>query len=435
MESPRKKAMESAKIIIIFGIFSKFLIFFKEALIASKIGCCFRTDSYFIAFAGINILAETIGEGITTSMIPTLMKIETKEGKDKKIDYINNILNMIILFSLMLIFILWWASPFLVKILARGFNSDELSLSLELMHLGLPMIIFILIRAIFAAYLQSNHGFKAGSKSWIYYNLVYIIYLVFFNKYGVHGLMITGVLASFSQLLLVVPASINMGYKYKWNLNFKDSYLNEMLILMMPIILGLFINRANVLIDKSVASTLAKGSVSYLNYANDIIQLVLGIFVTAIITVLFPIISEEYLKENIEDTKAIMHKGIGTIVKITIPTTLILIIFSEPIVRLFFERGVFGPRVTKITSEVLVYYAMGLTSMAMILILTKLHYAIYDTRTPTMYGIVGVIINLILDIVLSKYMGISGIALATSISMTIVVVLLIIGLNKRLNEI
>lgn len=318
-----------------------------------------------------------------------------------------------------------------MKILAKGFTEKELFLSIELMKLGLPMILFILIRSVFVAFLQSNHGFKAGAKSWVYNNIVYIIYLLFFNKYGVHGLMITGILASLSQLFSVIPASINMGYKYEFKLNSKDVYFKEMTVLLMPIIIALSVNRVNLLIDRSMASNLPKGSISYLNYADDIVQLVLGIFITAIVTVLFPIISQEYSRDNWEASGRMMRKGMRIILGIAIPATIILVIFSEPLVKLFFQRGAFGVKATKITSEVLIYYGLGLISRALVLILTKIHYATYDSKTPSLYAFVGVLINIVLNGILSKYMGIAGIALATSISTTVIMLFLLLELKAK----
>lgn len=339
MGSMKDKAVKSVWIIIIFGIASKILGFIKETLIASEIGCCFRTDAYFVAFAGATLLAEILGEGISTSMVPVLLKIEAKEGKEKKIDYVNNLLHITILASLILLVLGWFLSPAIINIMAKGFKGEEFYLTVKLMKIGLPIISLIMIRSVFVAYLQSNHGFKAGAKSWIYYNIVYIIYLIFFNQYGTYGLMVAGILASLSQLFSVIPASKNMGYRYEKILDFKDVYFKEMLIVMLPILLALSINRINIIVDKTIASTLSVGSISWLNYANDIIQLVLGIFVTAIVTVLFPIISQEYHGEDVESLKDTMKKGMRWILNIIVPATLILVLLSEPIVRLFFQRG------------------------------------------------------------------------------------------------
>lgn len=419
--------------IIIIGIVSKVLGFTKGVLQASNIGCCFSTDSYFVAFMAATLIAEIIGEGISTSMVPVLLKIQAKEGKEKKLDYVNNLLNITILSSLVLITFSWLLSPIIVKVLARGFDEEAYKVTLDLMRLGLPMIFFIMVRAIFVAFLQSNHAFKAGAKSWIYYNIVYIVYLVIFSDYGTYGLMIAGIFASASQLIPTISASVDMGYKYKKVLNYKSVYLKEMIIIIIPMLLGLSINRVNLFIDNTVASSLPIRSISLLNYADDIIQLILGIFITAIATVLFPIISEKYNRGDMENVKKIINQGMGTIIKIVVPITMTLIVLSEPIVRALFERGAFGPESTVLTSEILVYYSLGLGSMALVLILTKIYYAMDDSVTPMKFAFIGVMTNLILNIVLAKYMGAKGIALATSLSTILVRVLLVTDLNKKIN--
>lgn len=435
MISLNKKAATNTQIIIVFSIFSRVLSFINKTLLASKFGSSFKADAYFIAFVGATLLADLIGEGISNSMVPVLLKIEAKEGKDKKADYVNNLLHIVILFSIVLIILGWILSPFIIRILAKGFEGDRFDLAVKLMKIGLPSILFIFIRSVFVGFLQSNHGFKAGAKSWVYYNVVYLIYFIFYFDYGISGLMVAGIFASASQLLTVIPTSISMGYKYKRVLNLKDIYLKEAFIMLIPILVALGMNKINLVIDETIASTLAPGSISELKYANDIIQLIFGIFITAIVTVLFPIISEEYNKENIESSKQVMIKGINLIIAIVVPATVILITLSEPLVKLLFERGAFDPKSTYITSQALTYYALGLGGMALVLILTKIHYAIHDAITPMKYGFMAVFLNLILNIFFAKYMGPKGLALATSISTTVVALFLIGNLNKKIRTI
>ncbi|NLW23581.1 MAG: murein biosynthesis integral membrane protein MurJ [Tissierellia bacterium] len=435
MKALNEKAMKSVRFIIIVGIFTRVLNFIKETLIASNIGCCFETDSYFLAFTATTLSAEIMGEGVSTSLVPVLLKIEAKEGKDSKGYYINNILHGALVFSLILIILNWILSPLVVRILARGFVGEEFSRTVSLMRIGLPMILFIIIRTVYVAYLQSYHAFRAGTKSWIYYNLVYILYLLFFNRYGFHGLMVTGILASALQLYSVIPTCREYGYRYEGILNFKDKYLREFVVMLMPMVIGISINRINVVVDKSVASTLTLGTISGLNYANEIVQLVLGLFITAIVTVFFPIFSQEYNREDPAWVRRVMRRGLDLILEISIPATVILAVLSHPIVKLLFERGEFRPEATLMTSQALTYYALGLGSMALVLILTKAHYATYDSITPMIIGIVGVIINLFLDLLLSKFMGIKGLALATSISTGLITILLIRDLNRKVKVI
>ncbi len=426
-----KKAAENIQIIIFFGIFSKILSFINQTLLASRFGSSFKTDAYFIAFAGATLVADLIGEGISNSMVPVLLKIEAKEGKDKKVEYVNNLLHIAIFFSIILIILGWIFSPIIIKILAKGFKGECFNLAVKLMKIGLPATLFIFIRSVFIGFAQSNHAFKAGAKSWLYYNTVYILFLIFYYNYGFTGLMIAGILASTSQLLTIIPTVINMGYKYRRIFNLKDIYLKETFIMLIPIVVALGINKINLVIDKTIASTLATGSISKLKYANDIIQLIFGLFITAVVTVFFPVMSEEYNKGNTESTKETMIKGINLIIVISVPITVILVTLAEPIVKLLFERGAFDQEATYITYQALIYYALGLGSMALVLILTKIHYAMHDAFTPMKYGFMAVFLNLILDIYLSKHMGAKGLALATSISTTALAFLLIKNLNNK----
>lgn len=432
MKITMQRAVKSAKFIIIFGILTKILGLTKETLIASKLGSGSETDSYFTALIVVTLLADIIGEGISNSLVSILCKIEAKDGRDKKLFYVNNILNISIIFSLLLIILIWLSSPLIIKILVQGIGGTKLVMMKNLVRLGLPMGIFILIRAVFMAYLHSEHEFKTCSLSWVFYYLVYIIYLIYFNKHGIYGLMGFGVVAFFIQLLFIIPGLIKKGYKYKWILDFKDVYLKELIIMLIPIVVSTSINMINVVVDKSVASTLVTGSKSWLNYSDGIIQFVLGVFITAVITVLFPIISEEFNRDNIESLKKVIKKGNQILFSIIVPAMVILITLAYPIVQLLFERGKFNATSTLMTSQCLTYYALGLGSMTMVLVLTSFYYATYNPITPMKFAFVGIITNLILDLILAKYMGAKGLALATSISATLITILFIIDINNDL---
>lgn len=427
-----QRAAKSAKFIIIFGILTKILGLTKETLIASKLGSGIETDSYFTALIAATLLADIIGEGLSSSLVPILSKIEAKDGKDKKLSCLNNILHMVIIFSLILTIFIWILSPIILKILVRGISLEKMEKMKKLVGLGLPMGVFIMVRSVFMAFLHSEHEFKTWSLSWVFYYLVYIGYLIYFNRYGIYGLMISGILASFVQLLSIMPSLIDKGYKYKWTLNFEDIYLKELIIMLIPIIVSTSINMINVVVDKSVASTLEPGSKSWLNYSDGIIQFVLGVFITAIVTVLFPVVAGEFNRGNIESLKRIMKKGNHVLLSITVPTMVILITLSYPIVELLFERGKFNSVSTIMTSQCLTYYSLGLVSMMMVLVLTGFYYAIHNPIAPMKFAFIGIGANLILDIILAKYMGAKGLALATSISATLITILFLMDINKDL---
>ena len=139
------------------------------------------------------------------------------------------------------------------------------------------------------------------------------------------------------------------------------------------------INDLNVIVDKTLASTFVSGSISALNYANRLNQLILGVFISAITTVIFPILSKEVNYDNISGLKT-MGYGVNLILLITIPATVGLIVLAKPIVEIAFQRGEFDATATIMTSQALIFYSLGLVAMAPRLLITRVYYSLQDTK-------------------------------------------------------
>src|SRR5690554_6619543 len=140
--STSKKAAKSAIIIIIFTLGSKFLGFIREVLIAAKFGSGIETDTYFVAMTATGLITGFMSNAISTTFVPVLSEIESKEGKEGQINHTNNMINIIFFFSVILVILSWLASPLLVKLLAKGFYGEQFNLAVKLTRIGLPKIIF-----------------------------------------------------------------------------------------------------------------------------------------------------------------------------------------------------------------------------------------------------------------------------------------------------
>lgn len=430
----RKGIMKNNTLYIIyFAIGTRILSFIKGILTASRIGVNYKMDSYLLAFGAIMLLTKIIGDGIIISLIPLLQEIQEKDGTNRRMDYTNNLINTTVLLSFILIVIGYFAAPVLIKIFGPGFKGKELQDTILLFRIGLPIITVSWIRSIGAGFLQSDHAFRAGAKGGISNAVVYIIYLLFLSKYfGLKGLMVTGIIAIISQIYIIMRAMEKKGYKYEWKIDLKDRYLPKVIVFLLPIIAGIGINELNNAVDNAIASTLSSGSIAELNYANEIITLFLGIFIAAIVTVIFPALSECHNKKDEECVKDGIHHGIFMLFKIAIPVSIVLITMAEPIVKIVFERGAFNAEATFFTSGSLSYYAVGLTAMAIIPLITRAYYAIHDMKTPVLLGTLALGVNIVLDLLLAPYMGASGLALGTSVATILAVALGIYDLNKRL---
>lgn len=184
----------------------------------------------------------------------------------------------------------------------------------------------------------------------------------------------------------------------------------------LPVFIGVAINELNVLVDKSLASSLVSGSISALNYANKLNSLILGVFISAITTVIFPLLAKESNSGNIKGMKMIMRYGVNLILLITIPATVGLIVLAKPIVEVAFETGEFDATATIMTTQALIFYSLGLVAMALRLLITKVYYSLQDTKTPMVNSAISVGFNIVLNIILVRFMTHAGLALATSIA-------------------
>ena len=429
------KAAKSASIIIIFTLVSKLLGFFREILIAANFGSGIETDTLFIALSASGIIGNFLKVGINTTFIPVISEVETKEGRKGKINHTNNMINIVILISMILTSLAFLGAPILVKILANGFVNEQFDLTVKLTRIGLPMILFSGIIGVLTGYLQSEERFNGTAGIGISFNLVYIFYLIFLPKYfGIKGLMIAGVFATISQLLVQIPETKLTNFKYKFIFDIKDKYIIKILYLSLPVLLGVAINDLNVIVDKTLASSLAFGSISALNYANRLNNLILGVFITAITTVIFPILSRDASEDNLSGVKNAMKYGVNLILLITIPATVGLIVLAKPIVEIAFQRGEFDSVATIMTSQALIFYSIGLVAMALRLLVIRVYYSLQDTKTPMINGAISVGFNIVLNLILVQYMEHAGLALATSIATTIATILMFYGLKKKIGS-
>lgn len=419
--------------IIHFAVASRILIFITDILTAGKIGVSYKMDSYLLALGTIMLVTNLMAEGITVAIIPLLQEIEGKHGKARRLDYTNNLITATFIASIIIIIIGLIFAPFTIRVFAPGFKEIELEKTILLFRIGLPIVIVSLIRAIGSGVLQADHAFRAGAKGGVTYSLVFIVYLLFFvDKFGIKGLMLTSILAISSQIYILFKAMKQRDFKYKIRLNLRDAYLMRFVKYLLPIIAGVGINELNDSVDNAIASTLSPGSIAELNYANEIINLFLGLFITAIVTVIFPVLSENFNKRECDDLNRWINRSIKTLVTISIPVSIILISMAEPIVKLIFERGAFDASAAFFTSEALAYYSLGLPSMVLIPLITRIYYSIQDMKTPLQISIIALIVNIIIDLSLAPYMGARGVALGTSASVILASAIGFYDLNKRL---
>lgn len=431
----RKQATQSALIIIFFTLSSKLIGFIREVLIAAKFGSGMETDSYFVAITATGLIIGLVSNAIATTFIPVMSEVEAKEGRMGKLEHTNNMINVIFILSVILLILGWIASPVIVRILAKGFVGEQFELTVKLNRIAMPMILFSGIVGVLTGFLHSENKFATSSALGFPRNFVYIIFLLFFSsKYGIVGLMVASTIAVASQVIILIPDAIKSGFKYKLTADIKDIYVRRILILSIPVLISVAINDLNAIVDRTLASSLEVGSISALNYANRLINLVLGVFISAVTTVIFPLLSSESNNGNLDGLKRVMGNGINIIMIMTVPASVGMIALAKPIIEIAFQRGSFDVVATMMSSQALRFYSIGLVAMALNPLFARVYYSLQDTKTPMLNGAISVLINIILNLILVRYMAHSGLALATSIATTIATIMLLYGLKKKIGS-
>ena len=423
---------KAALLVIIITIFSKLLGFGREIALSYFYGASAITDAYLISQTIPTVIFSFIGAGIATGFIPMYSRLFEEKGNLGANKFTNNLSNtLLLLASIIVAIVLLFTGP-IVKLFASGFTGETLELAIRFTRISVFGVYFTALLNIFTGFLRLHDNFIIPALVGFPMNLVIISSLYLSAKTNIYVLAMGTVLASASQLIFLIPFVRKTGYRYQPVLNLKDEHLKMMVMLALPLIFGTSVNQINVLVDRTLASGIAVGGISALNYAQRLNGFVQGLFVTSITTVLYPMISKMAAEKNMRGLKTSVSEAISIINLLVIPATIGAMLFSKEIIGLLFGRGSFTPEAIEITANALFYYSIGMLAFGLKNVLSNAFYAMQDTKTPMINATIAVVLNIILNLILSRYLGIGGFALATSISAMVSTILMFITLRKKI---
>lgn len=415
----------------IISLISKLFGFGRDISLSYFFGATNITDIFLISTAIPTVIFNFIALGITSSFIP--MYIGIKEEKDIKTANIftSNIINLFFILCIFICMGIFFFTEDIIKIFASGFDEESLKLCSYYTRISMFSIFGTVLISVLSGLLQVNNKFYFVALLGIPSNIVYILGTYIAYKYGDIFLPLTVLVAIFIQVFILIYLSYKIKFKYKFILNIKDKYLLEMLLLSVPIIISGGLEQINYLIDRTLASSVyPNGGITILNYANRLNLSFTSIIVVSLLSVLFPQIATLIAKKDFLKLSGSIEKNLIAITILAVPLTVGIIFYSDELVELIFKRGNFTNNDTKMTSICLKYYTISFFAIAIREIILKIFYALKATKTALFNSGIGIILNIILNIILAKYMGLPGIALATSFSIIATTILLAYSLNK-----
>jgi putative peptidoglycan lipid II flippase len=430
----------AAGVVSLFTLMSRVLGLVRDMVIASFFGASIAADAFVVAFKIPNMLRRFTAEGsMTIAFIPVFTEyLKTKSKKDA-FELARIILTLL---SLLLVFLTVSGillSPWIVKIIAPGFCDEaaKYELTVLLTRITFPYIFLVSIVAFFMGVLNSMKHFAAPAAAPVFLNVGIIGATLFVAPHlsepvvsTAAGVLIGGVL----QVMLQLPFVLKKGLSLKPLWQPSHPAVKRIGLLILPALFGSAIYQINQLVSTLLASYLQEGSVSWLYYADRLVELPLGVFAIAISTAALPSLSRQALEKKEDAFIDTLNHSLKLTFFITIPSLVGLIVLGKPIIQLFFQRGEFDVFSRNMTSVALVYYSMGLWAFSGVKIVVSAFYALQDTKTPVRVSAITFLTYLTLGMSLMGPLQHGGLALALSLSSAVNFLLLVYLLKKRLRS-
>ena len=430
--SYKKSIIKSTILVTMVTFLTKFLGLIKQSVLAAVCGATNETDAFFVGSGVVTSLCIVIYSAISISLLSLHTDELVKHGRKQSNELINAALRAFLPISLV-ISLLFYFFPYQIGgFLAPSYEGTQRALLSHYIQIMAVSFILWCYYLIINVVLETDKIFTPGKMYNLFQNaFITIAALVFYQKCGVKALLYAFLLASFAQCVLVTWCARKQ-FKF---LLYKIGATNEiknLLSLSIPLIVGNAIYEINDIVDKQISTGLGFGNVSYLTYGQTIDQIVTGVIVSSVSTVLFAHFASWIAEGQTEKVEHNLENSIEYLIILILPIAAMCIAAGDQIIQILYGRGNFDSHDVGMTYGVVVGYAVGFVFQAARANIVKVFYAFKDTKEPMINGAVAVTVNIILSIILSKFIGVSGVAIATSIAMFLVTILLLKDVKKYL---
>jgi len=410
---------------------SKLLGFVREMVIAYVFGAGAVTDAYAVAARFVTTAGLLVSVYLAVVFVPTYVRIRQNQGEESALRFSNNAVSVSFTINVLLMILLQIGAPLVLRF--TGFGAEQASLALVGVRIALLQLPFLTFVHFFGGYLTARKSFLGPNLIGIPLNIATIaLCLVLGTQSGVVGLTIACSLGIVAQILVYLIWLPKEKYRYSFLPRFNTPEMRAGVKILIPALLGSALIELNLWVDTFIATFLGEGNVAAIVFASRLISFVSGLIVFPAAGMAFAYMSEYAARNEISKMLGTLWRTIRMILFVVLPIIIISIPSGFDIVRLVYQRGQFTLEATILTGSALIWYLPGLLGLALHTFLLRFFYVLQDTKTPMFCGIFSISVNIVLSIILSRYMGIAGIALATSVGSGLSSVLLLIALRLKL---
>jgi len=418
---------------------SRVLGMVREMVYARFMGDGWVAGAFVLAFQIPNLFRRLLGEGALTAAFIPVFKEKEKTGTPAEMwRAANAMISGLVAVSGILIAL---AMTGLSLVLLFGGLPEQTRLLLSLLRLMFPYMLLVCVAAVFIAMLNARGHFFIPAMGATMLNVVMIASVLWLAprlgtelKDQIFGLAIGVLLAGLAQAAFQLPSLRQEGYRPAWVSPWRDETVRRVVRLMIPGAIGLAAVQINVLLTQALAFWVNPTIVASFGYAVRLMELPQGVIGISFATYLLPTLAGLAAEKNFGEFRATIQKGLAYVFYINLLASVLLLVLAEPVVRLLFERGQFGPLATQRAALALACLAPSLAAYSMVTILARGFYALSDTQTPMKISIFCLGVNLVLVFLLVFPFAQGGLGMANTLSATANAALLYYALRRKLRE-
>jgi putative peptidoglycan lipid II flippase len=414
---------------------SRILGYARDFVIARAFGAGLVTDAFFVAFRIPNLLRRLFAEGaFSQAFVPVLAEYKHRSPEDTR-TLVDGVATLLFVALVVAAALGMAAAPLIVYVSAPGFAADpgKFELTVRMLRITFPYIAFISLVAFAAGVLNTWNRFSVPAITPTLLNVSFIIAaLLFAERFDPPVVVLAWAVfaGGFLQLAFQVPFLFKLGLLPRWRLDYSHPGVRRILKLMGPAAFGVSISQVSLLINTIFASFLVSGSVSWLYYADRLMEFPAGVLGVALGTILLPSLSKFHADANQAEYAALLDWGLRMTVLLAVPAAAALAVLALPLVCALFLYGRFTPEAALMTREALVAYSIGLIGMILVKILAPGFYARQNIRTPVKIGIVTLIATQGMNLAFIGPLHHAGLALAIGLGACLNAGLLYFHLRK-----
>ncbi len=428
---------QASLVLTVAALASRALGWLRLLVIGSQFGASRELDAYFAAFRIPDAIFQLVVAGaLSAALIPVYQGYRAREQDEEAWRMASSVINLVLIALSAVSLLMAIFAPWIVPIVTPGFDAPTTELTVRMTRVMLLSPVFIGMGAVVSGILNSHERFAVPAIAPLLYNVAIILAAILLAPImGVEGLAVGVAVGSLAHLVIQLPNLAAVGQRYDLTIALGHPGVRRVAWLMGPRTLGLAAVQLNFIVSTVLASTLQEGSVTAYNYAFQLMQVPVGVVGVSIAIALFPRLSRDAALGRLQEVRSQLAQAMRVLLFVAAPLTAVMIVLRDPLTAVFFQYGLFSADSTARTAEALLFFTIGLSAQVLVPVLARAFYALQDTRTPVLWAMVAVALNVPLMAWLVGPMGVDGLALALSVTATLEVIGLVWALRGRLGGI